>query len=131
MKAQSLIFKMFQPCVKFLHGFMTRTLKYKLLNHNGEFYLRVLKGYLKVTEVSCNVVEKTFWQRLRKLSNTPFQNAKGQRFHNLNTTLLQRFYNVILLAGCAPGTRNFQVKLYHSIFAYLGGVTFVYSLYYR
>ena len=38
-------------------------------------------------------------QTLRKLTNKGFLNVKVKRFHNLNTTLPQRFHNVILLAG--------------------------------
>ena len=37
----------------------------------------------------------------------------------------------VLYDICAPGTRTFYVRLHHSIFAYLGGNTIVYNLYYR
>ena len=42
-------------------------------------------------------------QTLRKLTNKGFLNVKVKRFHNLNTTLPQRFHNVILLAGKREG----------------------------
>ena len=37
----------------------------------------------------------------------------------------------VLFDICVPGTRTFKVRLHHSIFAYLGGDTVVYSLYYK